>query len=94
MKPTIEGSNIKKFDIRAITFEKGRERGIEVIEGAQKNSIFDDEMELKAQKGELQSNDTLVSINGKLVVFPKESFNTLKNNRKKRKTRSIDRETR
>ena len=91
MNPTTKDLNIKKFDIRAISFEKGKQRGIEVIEGAQKNSIFNDEMEIIAQKSELQSNDTLLTKNGQVIVFPKESFNTLKNNIKNRNTIGLER---
>lgn len=73
------------FDLRAMSWLKGKERGIEVVEGVTKDSLFDDKMELKAQNGELRSNDTLETENGKIVQFKEGSYKKILKNNKARK---------
>ena len=91
MENTAEGQVIN-FTIRAMSWLKGKERGIEVIEGATKDSVFDDKMEIKAQEGDLRSNDTIETENGKIIEFKDNSFKTLKHNRETRKIESNERE--
>ena len=48
MKPTTEGL-IANFDMVCISFDKEKEkRGIKVVQGATKNSIFNEEMNIKS----------------------------------------------
>ena len=95
MNLATEGSNAINFDIVCLSFGKDKERGLKVVQGASKNSVFDEKMEIKAEKGELRDNDTLQSENGKIVEFKNGSFATLKENRLGRKTaKQIERENR
>ena len=91
METTREGQVIN-FTIRAMSWLKGKERGIEVIEGATKDSVFDDKMEIKAQEGSLRSNDTIETESGKIIKFKDNSFNRVKHNREVRKIESTERE--
>ena len=74
-----------EFDIRAMSWLKGKEKGIEEIEGATKNSIFDDKMELRAQEGDLRSNNTLETETGKIIKFKQGSYERVAKNNKVRK---------
>ena len=85
MKPTTEGSSAINFDIVCLSFGKDKQRGLKVIQGASKNSVFDEKMDLRVERGALNENDTLQSENGKVIYFKKGSFATLKENRNGRK---------
>ena len=95
MNLATEGSSTINFDIVCLSFGKDKERGLKVVQGASKNSIFDEKMELKAERGTLRENDTLQSANGKIIEFKKGSFETLKESRNGRKiAKQIERENR
>ena len=82
MKPTTEGS-IANFDMVCISFDKEKEkRGIKVVQGATKNSIFNEEMMIKVENGELTENNILKSENGNIIKFENNAFKILKRNRK------------
>lgn len=84
MKPTTEGS-IANFDIVCMSFGKEKERGLKVVQGASKNSIFDEEMTIKVENGVLRKNNTLQSENGNVIKFEEKAFEKLQENRKERK---------
>lgn len=99
MKPTTEGSNAINFDILCMSFGKENERGLKVLQGASKNSIFDEEMVIKAESGSLRANNTLETATGNIISFNDKAFEIVKENFKSRKTKSkrvskIDREIR
>lgn len=81
MKPTTEGS-VANFDIVCMSFGKENERGLKVIQGASKNSIFNEEMLIKAEDGKLMENNTLKTENGNIIKFEEKAFEKLKENRK------------
>lgn len=81
MKPTTEGS-VANFDIVCMSFGKENERGLKVIQGASKNSIFDEEMIIKAEDGKLMKNNTIQLANGNIIKFEEKAFEKLKENRK------------
>lgn len=81
MKPTTEGL-IANFDIVCMSFGKENERGLKVIQGASKNSIFNEEMLIKAEDGKLMENNTLKTENGNIIKFKEKAFEKLKENRK------------
>lgn len=86
MKPTTEGSNAINFDMVCMSFSKENERGLKVVQGATKNSIFDEEMLIKAEDGKLMENNTLKSANGNIISFEEKAFEKVKENNKERKT--------
>lgn len=88
MKPTTEGSSAMNFDILCMSFGKENERGLKVVQGASKNSIFDEEMVIKAENGTLRENNTLESANGNIIKFEEKAFEKLKENKTERKTKS------
>lgn len=96
MKPTTEGLVSRNFDIVCMSFEKENERGLKVVQGAEKNSLFNEEMIIKAEDGQLRSNNTLESANGSIIKFANNAFETIKQNTKSRKTENTkaDREIR
>lgn len=89
MKPTTEGL-IANFDLVCISFDKEKEkRGIKVVQGATKNSIFNEEMNIKVENGELTENNILKSENGNIIEFEKNAFKILKRNRKMKSQKGI-----
>jgi hypothetical protein len=88
MKPTTEGSKVN-FDIVCMSFGKEKEKDLKIIEGASKNSIFNEEMIINAENGELRSNNTLYSANGKAIKFEDNAFKTVKSNRKQKAEKGI-----
>ena len=88
MKPTTEGSSAINFDILCMSFGKENERGLKVVQGASKNSIFDEEMVIKAENGTLRENNTLESANGNIIKFEEKAFEKLKENKIGRETKS------
>ena len=88
MKPTTEGSNAINFDILCMSFGKENERGLKVVQGASKNSIFDEEMVIKAENGTLRENNTLETETGNIISFDAKAFGKVKENLKSRKTKS------
>ena len=86
MNSTTDDSKIIDFELRSISFEKGNMKGLEVIEGALKESISiakaisNEEMEINTFNGELTSNDILKSETGKVTKFPENSYNTISEN--------------
>ena len=88
MKPTTEGS-IANFDIVCMSFGKGKERGLKVIQGAQKNSIFNEEMFINVEDGCLKENNTVQSANGNIIKFEEKAFETVKRNRKQKAENGI-----
>lgn len=80
MKPTTEGSNAVNFDFVCLSFGKDKEKGLKVVEGASKSSIFDDKIEIRTEESDLRENDTLETLNGKIIQFKKGSFKTVKDN--------------
>ena len=95
MKPTTDDSIIIDFELRSISFEKGNARGLEVVEGALKESISiakaisNEEMEIKAEEGDLFENNTLKSVSGKITKFPENSYNKIIKNARKRGTGKV-----
>ncbi len=82
MKPTTEGSK-GNFDMVCISFEKEKERkGLKVVQGASKNSIFNEDMNIKAEDSELRENNTLKTASGNIIKFEEKAFEILKRNRK------------
>jgi len=88
MKPTTEGSSAINFDMVCMSFGKEKERGLKVVQGASKNSIFDEEILIKAEDGILRENNTLESATGNIISFEEKAFEIVKENRKERKTKS------
>jgi hypothetical protein len=88
MKPTTEGSQVN-FDIECMSFENEKEIVLKIIEGASKNSIFNEEMIINAEDGELRANNTLCSESGKIIKFEDNSFKTVKSNRKQKAEKGI-----
>ncbi len=89
MKPTIEGSVAMNFDMVCMSFDKQKERGLEVIQGASKNSIFDEDMTIIAEDSELRSNDTIKTKKGNIIKFEQKAFTKVKQNRKLKQERGI-----
>lgn len=89
MKPTTEGSRAVNFDMVCMSFGKEQERGLKVVQGAAKNSIFNEDMELKAEDGILRENDTIESASGKIVEFKKGTYKKVKQNRKMKSEKGI-----
>ncbi len=89
MKPTIEGSVAMNFDMVCMSFDKQKERGLEVIQGASKNSIFDEDMTIIAEDSELRSNDTIKTKKGNIIKFEQKAFAKVKQNRKLKQERGI-----
>lgn len=82
MKPTTEGSNAINFDMVCMSFDKKKERGLNIIIGAEKNIIFNEEMAIKAENSTLRDNNTLETENGTIINFKEEAFKTVNKNRK------------
>lgn len=87
MKPTTEGSNAINFDIVCMSFGKEKERGLKLVQGAEKNSLFNEEMIIKAENSELRKDNKLQLANGEIINFEEKAFVTIKQNRKDRKTK-------
>lgn len=87
MKPTTEGSNA--FDILCMSFNKEKERGLEVVQGGSKNCIFDEGMFIEAEDGEIRSNDTLKTTKGTIIKFEEKAFERVKRNRKLKNEKGI-----
>lgn len=82
MKPTTEGSNAINFDMVCMSYGKENERGLKVVEGATKNSIFNEEMEIKAEDSEMRKDSTIQTASGRIITFEENAFEKLKENRK------------
>lgn len=89
MKPTIEGSSAMNFDMVCMSFDKKKERGLEVIQGASKNSIFDENMTIIVEDSEIRSNDTIKTKEGKIIKFEEKAFAKVKQNRKSKQEKGI-----
>lgn len=89
MKPTTEGSKVDNFDMVCMSFGKEQERGLKVVQGAAKNSIFNEDMELRAEDGQLNENDTIELSNGKIIEFKKGAYKRIKQNRKMKAERGM-----
>lgn len=89
MQPTTEGSKLFNFDIVCMSFGKEKEKGINVVQGAVKTSIFNDNIELKVEEGKLKDNDTIETLNGEIIKLKKGSYKTIKQNRKMKKEKGI-----
>ncbi len=91
MKPTIEGSNAINFneEMLFISLNKQIERGFKVVQGASKNSIFDEDMTIIAEDSELRSNDTIKTKNGNIIKFEEKAFAKVKQNRKSKQEKGI-----
>ncbi|MCI8362309.1 MAG: hypothetical protein HFJ41_04130 [Clostridia bacterium] len=91
MKPTIEGSNARNFneEMAFISLNKKIERGFNVIQGASKNSIFDEGMTIIAEDSELRSNNTLKTKNGNIIKFEEKAFEKVKQHRKNKEEKGI-----
>lgn len=89
MKPTIEGSNAMNFDMVCMSFDKQKERGLKVVQGASKNSIFDENMAIIAEDSELRSNDTIKTKSGNIIKFEQKAFAKVKENRKSKQEKGI-----
>ena len=89
MKQTTEVSKMIDFDMVCMSFGKEKERGLKVVQGAEKNSIFDEGMMINAEDGELKENDTLKLANGNIIKFEERAFKILKNNRKQKEEKGI-----
>lgn len=85
MKTATQGSNALKFDIVCLSFDKEQEKGLKVIQGASKNSEFDEKMSIKVENGALRSNNTIQSENGNIIVFKENAFKDLKEKIQERK---------
>lgn len=81
MKPTTEGSSAINFDMVCMSFGKENERGLKVVQGASKNSIFDEEMEIRAEISEIREDNTVKTANGNIINFEEKAFETVKENR-------------
>lgn len=93
MNLATEGPRPINLDFCGLAFGKDKERGLKVVEGASKNSIFNEKMDIRVERSSLRENDTLETENGKIIEFKKGSFATLKENRNNRKTKKeIERE--
>lgn len=88
MKPTTEGS-IVNFDIVCMSFGKENKRGLKVVEGAEKNSLFNEDMIIKTEDGELKENNTLQLENGNIIKFEERAFAKLQENRKSKQENGI-----
>lgn len=88
MKPTTEGSK-GNFDIVCMSFGKTKEKDLEVVQGATKNSIFNEDMIIKVEDGELRENNTIQSANGNIIKFKEKAFEIVKRNRKLKAERGI-----
>lgn len=82
MKPTTEGSSAINFDMVCMSFGKENERGLKVVQGATKNSIFNEEMEIRAEDSKMREDNTIELANGKIIKFEDKAFETIKRNRK------------
>lgn len=89
MKPTTEGSKVDNFDMVCMSFGKEQERGLKVVQGAAKNSIFNEDMELRTEDGQLNENDTIELANGKIIEFKKGAYKRIKQNRKMKAERGM-----
>lgn len=89
MKPTTEVSKAINFDMVCMSFGKEKERGLKVVQGASKNSIFNEEMLINAEDGELMENDTIKTANGKIVELKKGAYKRIKQNRKMKEQNGV-----
>ncbi len=89
MKPTTEGSNAMNFDMVCMSFDKEKERGLKVVQGASKNSIFDENMNIIAEESELRSNNTLKTKSGNIIKFEEKAFEKVKQHRKYKEEKGI-----
>jgi len=87
MKPTIEGSNAVKFDMLGMSFGKEKQKGLKVVHGATKSSVFNEDMTIIAENSELRENNTLKTASGNIISFKEKAFETVKENRNARKTK-------
>ena len=81
MKPTTEGSSAINFDMVCMSFGKEKERGLKVVQGASKNSIFDEEMEIRAEISEIRADNTVKTANGNIIKFEEKAYEIVKENR-------------
>lgn len=81
MKPTTEGSSAINFDMVCMSFGKEKERGLKVVQGASKNSIFDEEMEIRAEISEIREDNTVKTANGNIIKFEEKAYEIVKENR-------------
>ncbi len=89
MKPTTEGSVAFNYDMVCMSFDKEKERGLKVVQGASKNSIFDENMSIIAEDSEIRSNDTIKTKEGKIIKFEERAFAKVKQNRKSKQEKGI-----
>lgn len=89
MKPTTEGSNTINFDMVCMSFGKEKERGLKVVQGATKNSIFNEEVEIKAEDSKMREDNTIETANGKIIKFKERTFEKIKVNRKLKAEKGI-----
>ena len=94
MNQRTEGTSAMKFDFVCLSFGKDKEKGLRVVQGALKESVFDENMIIKAENGALRENDTLELVNGQVLEVEKGTYNRLKENRGQRNTEQTDREIR
>jgi hypothetical protein len=88
MKPTTEGSKVN-FDIECMSFGDEKERSLKITEGASKNSIFNENMIINTEDGELRANNTYYSVSGKIIKFQDNAFKRVKSNRKQKAEKGI-----
>lgn len=81
MKPTTEGSSAINFDMVCMSCGKEKERGLKVVQGASKNSIFDEEMEIRAEISEIREDNTVKTANGNIIKFEEKAYEIVKENR-------------
>lgn len=93
MKKATEDSNTIVFDFECLTFGKDKEKGLKVVQGASKSTIFNEKMELQTYEGDLKSNNELDSETGKTIKFPEGTFKVIiKNNKQRKEIQEVDRE--
>jgi hypothetical protein len=93
MKEATEGSNTVVFDFECLTFGKDKEKGLKVVQGASKSTIFNEKMEIQTYEGELKANNELDSNTGRTIQFPEGTFKTIvKNNQQRKSIQEVERE--
>ena len=87
------GNRKKNFEFDCLTFGKDKEKGLKVIQGASKSTIFDEKLEINTHEGDLNSNNELESETGKFIQYKEGTYKeVVKNNRQRKILIEIDRE--
>lgn len=87
MRPTTEGLSASNFYMTCMSFDKGNQKGLEVVQGAYKESIFDENMIINAEHSSLREDNKLQTAKGEIINFKKDAFEIVKINEKNRKTK-------